>query len=90
MHLKSPINLLEGFTFLSSLCSGSIKQVIESSQIDLIADLKVADQFLCVHVVDAALPDQYLQECCRSDSVHRAILLGLIHNLVLRAHANGL
>lgn len=59
MLLKCKVNRLQDLTLLSSLGFGSVNQVIESSQINILAHFKVADEFLRVRIIDSALSDQY-------------------------------
>ena len=59
MLLKSQVNRLERLALLSSLGLGSVKQVIESSQINLIARFKILNELLRVKFIDSALSDQY-------------------------------
>lgn len=59
MLLKRLVNRLQALTLLGSLGFGSVKQVIESSQINLLAHLKIPNEFFCVCFIDSALSDQY-------------------------------
>ena len=59
MLLKCKVNRLQDLTLLSSLGFGSVNQVIESSQINILAHFKVADEFLRVRIIDSPLSDQY-------------------------------
>ena len=59
MLLKCKFNRLQDLTLLSSLGFGSVNQVIESSQINILAHFKVADEFLRVRIIDSPLSDQY-------------------------------
>ena len=59
MLLKCKVNRLQDLTLLGSLGFGSVNQVIESSQINILAHFKIADKFLRIRVIDSALSDQY-------------------------------
>ena len=61
MLLKCKVNRLQDLTLLGSLGFGAINQVIESSQINILAHFKIADKFLRIRVIDSALSDQYRQ-----------------------------
>ena len=59
MLLKCKVNRLQDLTLLGSLGFGAINQVIESSQINILAHFKIPNEFLRIRVIDSALSDQY-------------------------------
>lgn len=59
MLLKCKVNRLQDLALLGSLGFGSVNQVIESSQINILAHFKIPNEFLRVRIIDSALSDQY-------------------------------
>ena len=59
MLLECKVNRLQDLALLGSLGFGSVNQVIESSQINILAHFKIPNEFLRVGIIDSALSDQY-------------------------------
>ena len=59
MLLKCKVKRLQDLALFGSLGFGPVNQVIESSQINILAHFKIPNELLRIRIIDSALSDQY-------------------------------